>query len=206
MTRCDGAALRVKPVSFAGNRAVRIGRRLRRAGVARGRRFHNPISDRHDPLVAEQVDGLGPLLGIAHEAALQEVDALRAELVRRRQGRWVALRDVVHDGPLVVQVGPRSSPGGHLEDDAAERPDVHGTKVAWVLALDDFGRHVHGRSRHGLVGLGAGEIIDQSAALASDHLGRAEVDVFDDAVMVEEDVCALLASCSMLLPKIKSRR
>lgn len=137
----------------------------------------------------EQLDGGVALLGVAGEAAQEEVEALGAELVGRGKLRRVALGDVVHDGPLVVEVGPGPAARRHLEDDAPERPDVDGPEVARVLALDHLGRHVHGRARHRLVGLGAGQVLDERAALPRDELGRAEVDVLDDAVVVEEDVC-----------------
>jgi hypothetical protein len=138
--------------------------------------------------VLQQLDRRVPLLGIPHEAALEEVDTLRAELVRRRQLRWVALGDVVHDGPLVVEVGPGPAAGGHLEDDTTQRPNVDSAEVAWVFALDDFGGHVHGRACHGFVGLRAGEVLNQGTPLPGDELRCAEVDVLDDAVVVEEDV------------------
>lgn len=139
----------------------------------------------------QQLNRRRPLLRVAHEAPPQKVNPLRAELVRRRELRRVSLGDVVHDGPLVVEIGPGASPGRHLEDDAAEGPNVNGTKVARVLALDHLGRHVHGRSSHGLVGLRAGDVLHECSALASDQFGGAEIDVFDDAIVVEEDVCGV---------------
>lgn len=52
------------------------------ARVAGSRRFNNPVADGHDPLVLQQFHSIGPLLGVAEETAFQEVNALRAELIR----------------------------------------------------------------------------------------------------------------------------
>lgn len=120
------------------------------------------------------------------EAPFQKVDAAVAQLVARRQLRLVALRNVVHDGPLVVQGRPRSAACRHLKDHAAERPDVDDAGAAGAcVAADDFGRHVHGRSLHGFF-LAAcdGGVGDHGFALARDYFGRAEVDVFDHAVLI----------------------
>lgn len=71
-------------------------------------------AQRHDPLVLEQLDGGGALVGIAIEAFDEEVDALLAELVAGGELRRVALRDVVHDGPFVVHRGPGAAASGHF--------------------------------------------------------------------------------------------
>jgi hypothetical protein len=97
------------------------------------------------------------------------------------------LRDVVHDCPLVVEGSPRATAGGHLEDHAAERPDVDGSVTALRTALDDFWSHVHRGTGHGLLlapACGAG-IAGQGFALAGDDFGRTKIDVFDDAVVVQ---------------------
>lgn len=107
----------------------------------------------------QQLHGGRALGGIPDETASQEVDPLRAELVLTGQLGRVALGNVVHDGPLVVQVGPWPSASRHLEDDTAERPNVNRAEVTGILTLDHFGRHVHGRACHRLVGLGAGEVL-----------------------------------------------
>jgi hypothetical protein len=60
--------------------------------------------------------------------------------------------------------------------------------MARILTLDNLGRHVHGSARHGLVGLGAGEILDKRASLTGNDLGGTKVNVLDDAVVIKEDV------------------
>lgn len=102
----------------------------------------------------QQFDSRRPLPRVPQEAPIQKVDAASAELIGVGQLRRVALRDVEHDGPLVVEGGPGAAARGHLEDDAAEGPDVDGAGAAGVLALDDLGGHVHGRAGHGFVGFG----------------------------------------------------
>ncbi len=145
----------------------------------------------------QQLDRRIALLGVTHKAPLEEINALRAELVGRRQLRRVALGNVVHDGPLVVEVRPRPAARRHLEYDAPQRPDVDGAKVARVFTLDYFRGHVHGGAGHGFVGLGAGQVLDEGAALSGDELGGAEVDIFDYAVVVEEDVCGEVVSMAL---------
>lgn len=138
----------------------------------------------------QQLNRRGPLPRVAKEAFIQEIDPSSTELVRVRQLWRVALGDIEHDGPFVVEGCPGAATGGHLEDHAAEGPDVDGAGAAGVLALDDFGGHVHGGSGHGFVGFGdgGGFAVDEGFALAGDHFGGAEIDVFDYAVVVEEDV------------------
>lgn len=183
-----GSVEPVRPNAVPGRRR-RHKRRLRRStSIARRRRLNHLVPDGHYPLVLQQLDGRRSLLRISRKAPHQEVDALRAELLRRRQLRRVALRNVVHDGPFVVQVGPRPPARRHLEDDAAQRPNVHRPGLTGVLALDHLGRHVHGRARHGLVGLGGVEVGGHCPPLASNELGGAKVYVLDDAVVVQQDV------------------
>lgn len=171
---------------------------------------HDLLPDLADPAALEQLGGAGATAGIALEAATQKRQALLAQLLLRRQLRRVALRDVVHDGPLVVERGPGSAARAHFQDDAAERPDVDGALAAFVLPFDHFGRHVHGGAGHGFlfrgghagraggaeavvfVGGGGGGcggwVCLEGFALAGDDFGGAEVDVLDYAVVVEEDV------------------
>lgn len=61
------------------------------------------VPNRHDPLMLQQLDGRRPLPRIPQEAFIQEIDAASTELVRVRQLRRIALGDVEHDGPLVVE-------------------------------------------------------------------------------------------------------
>lgn len=146
----------------------------------------------------QQLRGRGALLRVAIKAPFQKIDAGLAELLRGRELRRVALRNVVHDGPFVVEGGPGPAAGRHLEDDAAEGPDVDGAGAPGVLAFDDFGRHVHWGAGHGFVGDGlvgvagvaAGVVLaDEGFALAGDDFGGAEVDVFDYTVVIEKNVC-----------------
>ena len=60
--------------------------------------------------------------------------------------------------------------------------------MSWILALDDFGGHVHWRTGHRLVRLSSGTAVDKSATLASDNFGSAKIDIFDDAIVVQKDV------------------
>lgn len=99
----------------------------------------NLLPDRHDPFTLQQLRRTRSPLRISIKAPLQELDPLGTQLVFARQLRRVALRDVVHDGPLVVETGPRSTAGAHLEYDAAERPHVDGAVTAFVVPFDHFG-------------------------------------------------------------------
>lgn len=152
----------------------------------------NLLADCHDPIALQQLRRARPPLWIPLEAPSQEFDALLTQLIFTRQLRRVALSDVVHDGPLVVEGSPGAAPRAHLENDAAERPDVDGAVAAFVETLDHFGGHVHRGTRHGFLfprhAAGAGVLRLEGFALAGDDLGGAEVDEFDDAVVVEEDV------------------
>ena len=152
----------------------------------------------HDPLALQQLHRARSLPRIPLKTPLQELNPLWAQLVFRRQLRWVSLRDVIHNRPLVVQRCPGAAAGAHFEDDAAERPDVDGALAAFVLALDDFGRHVHGSAGHGLLlardpgggtTSGGGVVVGlEGFALAGDHFSGAKIDVFDYTVVVEENV------------------
>lgn len=64
---------------------------------------HNLLPNRDNPLMLQKLRSCRPLHLVALEAASQEVDSGVAELIARRQGGLVALRDVVHDCPFVVQ-------------------------------------------------------------------------------------------------------
>lgn len=153
--------------------------------------YMNLIANRHDPLMLQQFRRRRPLPRIPDKAFLEEINPTGAQLLRTRQLWRIALRDVVHDGPFIVETCPRPPASRHLEDDTAERPYVNGAGTAGSLAFDDFGGHVHGRAGHGFVAFGEGRGIgaDERLALPGDHLGGAEVDVFDYAAMVEEDIC-----------------
>ena len=115
-------------------RAARI-RALLTASTA----HDNLLPNRHDPFTLQQFRGTGSLLGIAVKAPLQELNPLAAQLVFVRQLRRVALGDVVHDGPFIVETGPRSTAGAHLKDNATERPDVDRAVTTLVESFDHFG-------------------------------------------------------------------
>lgn len=135
----------------------------------------------------QQLSSGRTFLRIAHEATLEEIDALGTELVDGWELWRVALRDVVHDGPLVVERGPGAATGRHLEDDATEGPDVDGAIAPRVLAFDHLRGHVHRGAGHGFIGF-AGFGGHEGFALAGDDFGCAEIYVLDDTVMVEENV------------------
>lgn len=71
--------------------------------AARGGGFHDDLlADGNDPFVLQEFGGGRAATGIAFEAAAHEVDAQVAELVTGWKHWLLALRDVVHDRPLVV--------------------------------------------------------------------------------------------------------
>lgn len=144
----------------------------------------------HDPLVLEQFHGAGTLVRITLKALHQEVDALFAELVAAGELWRISLGDVVHNGPFVVHGCPWASTSSHLKDDAPERPDVHSTMATSAATLDDFGRHVHGSTGHGLLtALARGGVFGgEGLALLGNDFGGAKVDKLDDTVVVEENV------------------
>ena len=103
-----------------------------RAFVTASTAHDNLLPDRHDPFALQQFRRTSSLLGIAVKAPFQKLNTLGAQLVFVRQLRWVALSDVVHDGPFIVETGPRSTASAHLKDNATERPDVDGAVTALV--------------------------------------------------------------------------
>ena len=109
------------------------------------------LPDGADPFTLQQLGRTRPSLRIALEASLQEVDALLTQLLSAGQLRRVALGDVVHDGPFIVEARPGTAAGAHLENNASERPDVDRSETAFVGAFDDFRRHVHWSASHGLL-------------------------------------------------------
>ena len=163
--------------------------------------WHDLFPDGANPFALQQLRRTGPPLRIALEASLQELYALLTQLLSTRQLRRVALGDIVHDGPLIVEARPGTPPGAHLEDHAAEGPDVYRTETAFVGAFDDFRGHVHWSAGHGLLfcrNFGeAGSACGgewcfvgglEGFVLAGNDFGGAEVDVFDDAVVVKQNV------------------
>jgi hypothetical protein len=144
-------------------------------------------AERHDPFVLEEFDSADALSGIALEAFLQEVDTGLAELVARGELRWVALGDVVHDGPFVVHRCPGAAAGRHFEDHAAERPYVDGAVAARGAAADNLGGHVHWGSGHGTL-TALTRVGGEGTALSCNEFSSAKIDVFDYTVVVKEDV------------------
>lgn len=166
---------------------------------------HHLLPDTLDPFTLQQLRGTGPPLWIPIEAPFQERNALSTQLLPAWQLRWVALRDVVHDGPLVVQTCPWATTGAHFQDDAAERPHVDGAEAAFVAAFDDFRGHVHRCTGHGLLLLrdfGQGGGVEcfvvggggcfgwrlEGFVLAGYDFGGTKVDVLYYAIVIEEDV------------------
>ena len=109
------------------------------------------LPDGADPVTLQQLRRTGPSLRIALEASLQEIDALLTQLLSAGQLRRVALGDVVHDGPFIVEACPWTAAGAHLKDNATEGPNVDRTETAFVGAFDDLRRHVHWGAGHGLL-------------------------------------------------------
>lgn len=140
-------------------------------------------------------------LRITLEASLQELYALLTQLLSARQLRWVALGDIVHDGPLVVEARPGTAAGAHFENHAAERPDIYRTETALVGPFDYFRGHVHWSAGHGLLlcwnfreaGTACGGewcFVGglECFILAGNDFCGAEVDVFDDTIVIEENI------------------
>lgn len=167
---------------------------------------HHLLPNTLDPFTLQQLRGTRSPLRIPIEAPLQKINALSTQLLSAWQLRWVALRDVVHDGPLIVQTCPWATTGAHFKDDAAEGPDVDGAEAAFVAAFDDFRGHVHRRTGHGLLllrGFGQGDGVEISIisggrcfgrrlegfVLASYDFGGTEVDVLYYAVVIKKYVC-----------------
>lgn len=151
-------------------------------------------AQRHDPLVLEEFNGAGALVWIAVKALHQEVNALLAKLVAGGELWRISLRNVVHDGPLVVHGSPRAAAGCHFENHAAQGPDIDSAVATGAATLDDFGRHVHRGAGHGtLFAAARGIVHSKGPTLASDELGSAKIHKLDDTIVVEEDVWTTLA-------------
>lgn len=163
--------------------------------------WYDLFSDCADPVTLQQLGSTGSSLWVALEASLQELYALLTQLLSAWQLRWVALGDVVHDGPFVVETRPGTAAGAHFEDHAAERPDINRTETAFVGAFDDFRRHVHWSAGHGLLlcwnfreaGTACGGqwcFVGrlECFTLAGNDLCGAEIDVFDDTIVVKENI------------------
>lgn len=72
--------------------------------AAGGSRLQNHLlADGDDPLVLEKLRSCGSSERVAFKAATEEVDAQVAELILGWQRWLVALSDVIHDRPFVVQ-------------------------------------------------------------------------------------------------------
>jgi hypothetical protein len=152
--------------------------------------------DDHDPLVPKKLCGRCTLLWIAHEALFQEVHTLWAQLVRRRQLGRIALCDVVHNGPFVVEARPGASARRHLKNHAAEGPDVDRASLAWIVASDDLRGHVHRRASHGLIGLHLNLRLCETLPLAGDDLRSPKVHILDNPIVVEKYVYIVVSNIS----------
>lgn len=126
--------------------------------TARATTIRTPVSlwydlfpDCANPVALQKLGSTRPPLWVALEASLEEFYTLLAQLLSARQLRRISLGNVIHDGPLVVEARPRTPASAHLEDHAAEGPDVYRTETAFVGAFDDFRGHVHWSAGHGLL-------------------------------------------------------
>lgn len=128
--------------------------------------------------------------GVPRKTSLQEIYSCLAQLVSRRELWRIALRNVVHDGPLVVKACPGPATCRHLENHAAERPDVNSTEPSAGMALDNFRRHIHRRTGHGVLATltRATTVGGHCLALTSDDLRGTEIYELDDAVLVKQDI------------------
>lgn len=163
--------------------------------------WHDLFSDCADPVTLQQLGSTRSSLRVALEASPEKLYALLTQLLSAGQLRWVALGNVVHDGPLVVEARPGAAAGAHLKDHAAKRPDIYRTETAFIGAFDDFRGHVHWSAGHGLLLCWnfreAGTTCGgewcfvgwlECFILAGNDFGGAEIDVFDDAIVVEENI------------------
>ena len=163
--------------------------------------WNDLFPDGADPITLQQLRRTGSSFRIALEASLEEFYALLTQLLSTGQLRRVALGDIVHDGPFIVEARPRTAASAHLEDHAAEGPYVYRTETAFVGAFDDLRGHVHWSAGHGLLLCGNFRKTDPACGgewcfigglecfvLAGNDFGGAEVDVFDDAIVVKQNV------------------
>ena len=163
--------------------------------------WYDLFPDRADPVTLQQLGSTGSSLRVALEASLQEIYALLTQLLSAWQLRWVALGDIVHNGPLVVETRPWTAASAHFKNHAAKRPDIYRTETAFVGAFDDFRGHVHWSAGHGL--LLCWNFREPSTAcggewcfvgglecfiLAGNDFCGAEIDVFDDTIVIEENI------------------
>ena len=98
--------------------------------------------------------------------------------------------------PFVVEIAPRLVSRRTFEDDTTQRPDVHRTMTSTLVVPDDFRGHVHRRTRETVVGAQvpadrghtrvrvSASPLDCALVLGED-LCSAEVDIFDDPLVVE---------------------
>ena len=129
------------------------------------------------PWMVHQLDGGRTSHRINRQALPDEVDAHLAQLTGLGQG-WMLGGDTnvehyrptrklnitcenasCYDleqllgryAPFVIEIAPWLPASRALEDDATQRPDVHRTVTSMLVVPDDFRRHVHGRSREGVI-------------------------------------------------------
>ena len=163
--------------------------------------WNDLLPDGANPITLQQLRRTGSSFRVALEASLEEFYALLTQLLSTGQLRRVALGNIVHDGPFIVEARPRTATSAHLEDHAAEGPNVYRTETAFVGAFDDLWGHVHWSAGHGLLLCGNFRETDPACGgegcfigglkcfvLAGNDLGGAEVDVFDDAIVIKQNV------------------
>ena len=87
-------------------------------------RRYNLLSYIGDPFALQKLRSARSPLRISFETSAEELNALLAQLLSAWQLRRIALSNVVHDGPFVVETGPWTTTCTHFQDDAAKGPDI----------------------------------------------------------------------------------
>lgn len=119
---------------------------------------------------------------IQHETQSTRSNSL-ADLI---SDRWrLAIGDLVNSADSLL-AGPGAAAGEHLQDNAAQTPDVYLGAVTFALGSDDFGRHPEDGPLHAV---GLVVAVDVVCFLAD-----AEVRDLARSIYVEEDVVGLQIS------------
>lgn len=87
--------------------------------------WNDLFPDSADPFTLQQLRRAGSSFRIAFEASPQEIYALLTQLLSAGQLRRVALSNIVHDGPFIIEARPGTAAGAHFENYAPEGPDVY---------------------------------------------------------------------------------
>lgn len=102
--------------------------------------------------------------------------------------------DVVHDGPFIVEAGPRPPTSCHFQNHTAQGPDINRPGSPWIVTADDLGGHVHRRARHRFVRLDLDLRLCKTLALASNNLCGPEVNILDDSIIIKKNVYKLVSN------------